>query len=98
MRRVSSYDADARLPKIGTRWAWEIDKAHARELIEVADVFWNGEEWWVRTKTLLPNWSIPPSAGVHLNDLSRFWEAVAPVGGSMHGLTERREPHPKGQR
>lgn len=92
MRRVNSYDTDARLPKIGTRWMWEIDKAHARELIEVIEVFWNGEEWWVLTKTLLPNWSIPPSTGAHLNDLSRFWEAVTPVGGSMHGLIEHREP------
>jgi hypothetical protein len=93
MRRISSYDSDALLPKLGTRWVWEIDSPHARELIEVVEVRWNGEEWWVRTKSLLTDAAHLPSlsgSNEALNDLSRFWEAVTPVGGGTYGLTERR--------
>lgn len=94
-KRISSYDRDALLPKVGTRWVWEIEKPHARELIEVTEVFWNGEEWWVRTRDVLRDVAIMqalPGGGEHPNDLSRFWEAVTPVGGGTHGLTERRTP------
>lgn len=89
MAWIDSYDENAPLPKVGTRWVWEIDKPHARCLIEVTEVKWNGEEWWVRTKALLPD-SFPATAGEPLNDLSRFWEAVTPVGGGMRDMTERR--------
>lgn len=96
MTRISSYDKTAKLPKVGTRWVWEIEKPHARELIEVTEVFWNGEEWWVRTKSLLVDVAVMGremrASNEFLNDLSRFWEAATPVGGGMHGLTERREP------
>jgi hypothetical protein len=94
-KRIDSYDPDALLPKVGTRWVWEIEKPHARELIEVTEVFWNGEEWWVRSKNLLRD-SVQLGSSQNLNetvnDLSRFWEAVTPVGGGHHGLTERRSP------
>lgn len=93
MSRVNSYDPDALLPKVGTRWVWEIDDPGARELIEVTEVNWNGEEWWVKTKSLLVGDTIPRSLGGRsefLNDIGRFWEAVTPVGGGTRGLTERR--------
>lgn len=92
-KRISSYDPDALLPKVGTRWVWEIEKPHARELIEVTEVLWNGEEWWVRSKNLLTDVALMGNTRPEsLNDLSRFWEAVTPVGGGKHGLTERRSP------
>lgn len=87
MRRVSSYDPTARTPAPGSRWVWEIDKPHARALIEVIETWWNGEEWWVHTRTLLPNLTYPlthsPTADDHWNDLSRFCEAVTPVGAAL---------------
>jgi hypothetical protein len=87
---VSSYDENAPLPRLGTRWVWELEKPHARALIEVVAVFWNGEEWWVRTSTLLPldGWD---NSKTLVNDLSRFWEAVTAVGGWQRGhMVERR--------
>jgi hypothetical protein len=92
-KRIDSYDSNAKLPKAGSRWVWEIDKPHARELIEVVETLWNGEEWWVRTCSLLPG-EFPSDTPTNLNDLSRFWEAVTPVGGGTHGLTEHRIPPP----
>lgn len=67
MSYVSSYDANAPTPPVGTRWIWEPNKPHATEEIEIVETIWNGEEWWVRTTG---------KTGIHLNDLSRFWEAV----------------------
>jgi hypothetical protein len=83
-RRVSSYNPNARLPGVGSIWVWELDQPHACQLIKVTEVFWNGEEWWVRTELLhhrpLINSFYPRAADIeHLNDLSRFWEAVTPV-------------------
>ena len=79
-RRVSSYQRNAYVPRIGTRWIWEIDSP-ARALIEVVETKWNGEEWWVRTRTLLPRVERMPGQDeeTNLNDLSRFWEACVPV-------------------
>ena len=81
---VSSYDRDAPVPSVGSRWVWEIDSPRARELIEVTHVKWNGEEWWVETlrlntRSLTDVTDMRPPT-VHWNDLSRFWEAVVPVG------------------
>src|SRR5690349_17720254 len=92
---VSSYEPNARVPKIGSRWVWEIDKPHARELIEVTKVIWDGEEWWVQTKSLLGHGrcglpSLDPADP--LNDLSRFWEAAEPVGNTSAKLSERGNP------
>jgi hypothetical protein len=82
-KRVSSYNPRAPLPGVGSIYVWELDVPHACELIKVVEVFWNGEEWWVRTERLhapLANlWYPPNPAAVQLNDLSRFWEAVTPV-------------------
>lgn len=60
---------------------WEIDKDHARELVEVRVVRFNGEEWWVTTRAL----SDP--GGFGFNDLDRFWEAVTPIGGRIEDLS-----------
>jgi hypothetical protein len=86
-RRVNSYDPNAPLPGVGSIYVWELDEPHACELIKVTEVFWNGEEWWVRTVRLHAPavFGEPPG---HLNDLSRFWEAVTPV-------RETRTPRPK---
>jgi hypothetical protein len=98
-KRIDSYDPNAKLPKAGTHWVWELDKPHACELIKVTEVFWNGEEWWVRTKGLMRDVAHLAHAAFltspeSLNDLSRFWEAVTPVGGGTHGMTETRPPTP----
>jgi hypothetical protein len=71
--RVNSYDPEARRPKVGSVWVWELDLLPARALVLVTEVMWNGEEWWVTTESLLGN------QGPHHNDLSRFWEACVPV-------------------
>lgn len=78
--RVDSYDRNAPTPPPGSRWVWEIDKPHAIEVIEVVETTWNGEEWWVRTKSLLPNMTYPHRTEDAWNDLSRFTEAVTPIG------------------
>lgn len=70
-----------RLPHNGSRWVWEIDKEHARALLEVKEVRFNGERWWVTTYPL----SEPDNLG--LNDLDRFWEAVTPIGGRVEDLS-----------
>lgn len=67
--QFDSYEPRARTPAIGSTWIWELHKPHARERVEVSDVRWNGEEWWVATDN---------SHGRHWNDLSRFWEASLP--------------------
>lgn len=99
MDRVSSYDRDALLPKVGTRWVWEVDSELARELVEVVETLWNGEEWFVRTRTLLPRrnplakFPGEPERTL-LNDVGRFWEACLPVlpklTGRMDQFSERR--------
>jgi hypothetical protein len=77
---TNSSDRDAPLPKVGTRWMWEPDSPSARAFIEVVEVKWNGEEWWVGAKTLLPNPTYPPTGrDVEWNDVGRFWEACRPV-------------------
>lgn len=78
---VNSYDQDAPRPKAGSRWVWEPDKPHARALIEVVESMWNGEEWWVRTRTLLPRTEVMPGTEepTNLNDIGRFFEACVPV-------------------
>ena len=79
---VNSYDRHAPTPKVGTHWVWEIDKPHARQLVEVVEVTWNGEEWWVLTRRLLGGGmaSAFPEKRDAMNDLGRFWKAVTPVG------------------
>jgi hypothetical protein len=86
-RGVSSYDPDALVPEVGSRWIWEAGKPHAQVTIRVTDARWNGEEWWVCSvaEDVPPG---PPRVGTwhgvepgkpYWNDLGRFWEAVSPV-------------------
>lgn len=89
---ISSYAADPPRPAVGSRWVWEPRKEHARENLEVVEVKWNGEEWWVKTRSL-PTQAKPVmgllgpiyvsrqqrAGDEHWNDLSRFWEAVRPL-------------------
>lgn len=80
-----------RLPHNNTRWVWEIEKSLARSLIEIVEVRWNGEEWWVKTRTLptSPDPSDPSNydGKEYSNTLDRFWEAVTPVGGRLEDLS-----------
>ena len=67
---------------MGTRWVWELELSHAREIVEVTGAWWNGEEWWVRTRTLhtrhAPLLSRDPEFAI--NTLGRFFEAATQVG------------------
>jgi hypothetical protein len=92
---VDSYDPLAKTPLVGSCWVWEIDKPHARELVEVTEVKWNGEEWWVRSKGLLrAQVAFGRDGDEPWNDLSRFMQAVTPVGGTTHSLLEQRSAIP----
>jgi len=68
--RISSYDRDAPVPEVRSRWVWEAGRPGARQGVTVTDVMWNGEEWWVQSQG---------SSGRYWNDLGRFWEAVSPA-------------------
>jgi hypothetical protein len=72
---VDSYDRCAPRPKPGTRWIWEPAGGRAWSVIEVVRSWWNGEEWWVETRTLVPD-DYPRGRGIHWNEVGRFWEAV----------------------
>lgn len=77
---ISSYDANAPTPEVGSEWIWEkriwssdLPSIRRSPLMQgvnvrvaVEEVKWNGEEWWVKV-------------GGYWNDLSRFWEAVSPA-------------------
>lgn len=69
---VNTYDPDAPVPAVGSKWLWASDQQPypfgARERdVTVVEVKWNGEEWWVRTTG--------PS-GEHWTDANVFWEGV----------------------
>lgn len=70
---MSSYDRDAKTPEVGSRWTWASDQPNypfgAREDVEVIEVTWNGEEWWVKTRG---------PRGEFFTDLDVFWECVTP--------------------
>ena len=78
-RHVDSYDRDAPTPAARSRWIWEPGKPWARETITVIEVRWNGEEWWVlaQADSRCCGYAVPGEP--YWNDLSRFWEAVAPM-------------------
>jgi hypothetical protein len=82
-RHVNSYDRDAPTPAIRSRWIWEPDKPWAKETITVTDVRWNGEEWWVQSCIDVWRLGYAVPGERYWNDLSRFWEAVAPLPGRM---------------
>lgn len=83
--KAEAYDAEATIPRVGSRWVWEIDLPSARSLVEVIEVLWNGEEWFVRVKALLPD---EPYRDARWVDVGRFWEAVTLVGGKLTGRTD----------
>jgi hypothetical protein len=59
------------LPQVGSQWWWEPEKPHARCLVEVIEVEFNGDEWIV--------WCIEPtqsSADRCWNELPRWVEAT----------------------
>jgi hypothetical protein len=59
------------LPAVGSVWWWEPEKPHARALVQVDEVEFNGEEWVV--------WCSDPndkSAEWYWNELSRWVEAT----------------------
>lgn len=82
---ISSYDADAPTPEVGSQWRWYSGKTQrplgvpdgewkaqkVYEPVVVREVKWNGEEWWVRTEG--------DRFGLRWNDLSVFWEQVKPA-------------------
>jgi hypothetical protein len=59
---------------VGSRWVWEPLKPHAREVVTIIAIKWNGEEWWITTETESADrqraW----------NDLDRFVEACVLLG------------------
>ncbi len=60
-----------RLPRAGDLWWWEPEEPHARRLLAVTDVRWNGEEWWVySTDVVLDDGAVWP------NELDRWHEAT----------------------
>lgn len=74
-----------KVPAIGSVWVWEIDKSWACELLEVVEVEWNGEEWWVTTRRLhdtLANSTYSTNLILReFNTLDRFLEATTHVRG-----------------
>lgn len=86
-----------RLPNPTTRWVWEIDSEYARVMVEVIKVEFNGEEWWVTTRSLPDSGPLyfnsqPLSPKEFQNDLDRFWEAVTPIGGRLEDLSHEISP------
>jgi len=96
---ISSYDRNAARPTVGTLWAWEPETALA--LVKVTSVLWNGEEWFVGTRSVL-DIGLPSTLGRGevWNDLSRFWEACHYVAANpgvpgTRGATRRGVPEPE---
>ncbi len=75
-----AQDVTEQVPAIGTRWVWELGIPTSCEIIEVIAVKWNGEEWWIRTRSLLPNRSFPYPKDKLWNSLDRFKEACQQIG------------------
>lgn len=89
--RVSSYDKHAPTPEVGSRWVW--DAKRSGETVEVTEVKWNGEEWWVRTQLVhqapslsvtsrgwkIANFPAEPIGSEHWNDLGLFYESCKPT-------------------
>lgn len=77
-----SHMLHALTPALGSRWVWEVDEPAARCIIEVTGVKWNGEEWFVKARSLLPNpaFTTPATPDEVWNSLDRFREACQQVG------------------
>lgn len=58
-------------PRVGTQWWWEPEKPHARVLVEVTAVKWNGEAVWIETRNVERD-----DGKRHWNELDRWVEAT----------------------
>jgi hypothetical protein len=85
-----SYDPNAKAPEVGSRWVWEIDAPHAIDVVVVTQTKWNGEEWLVACRSLLPqrHRHVPEVIEEPWNTLSRFREACSPIGGGGESRAE----------
>jgi hypothetical protein len=97
-RRISSYTRNAPRPVAGSLWVWKPESPYV-VLTRVAEVRWNGEEWWVSTVALAEaapriSSSILPARPIW-NDLTVFWESchyVAPQPGPQPYAVRRGPP------
>jgi hypothetical protein len=65
--------------RVGTAWAWEPLKPHARQDVRITATRWNGEEWWIETENLTT--TRYSAAGARCwNELDRFVEATVFLG------------------
>jgi hypothetical protein len=103
--RADTHSPTAARPEPGTLWAWEPHSLTAAALIEVTQLRWNGEEWWVEARVIAGK--AAEFAGVKVgslywNELSRFWEACYRVSKSPgllgHSAGIRRGPLQVGER
>lgn len=67
--RIDSFDPRAPTPEIGSRWSWLRGKPEDT-VVEVVQVRWTGEAWWVKIQDLYDQWAC------YWVDLSRFWDLV----------------------
>jgi hypothetical protein len=58
--------------RVGGVWQWEPLKPDAREDIRITGTHWNGEEWWIATRSL-------KTGKAHRVELDRFIEAAVLV-------------------
>jgi excisionase family DNA binding protein len=59
------------LARPGEVWHWQPALPHASELVTVLRCWWNGEEWWVKTRS--------GDGQEHLNELSNFLRSAVVV-------------------
>lgn len=75
----NSYIPDRPPIEQGDVYTWEANSAHARCVVQVIEVFYNGEEWWVLTETLEPTVAGDDLEGQQCwNDAGRFLQAATP--------------------
>jgi hypothetical protein len=84
------------VPKDDTCWVWCLNGPRTRALIQVVKCEFNGEDWWVTTRTMpeapasmLAELTEPVE---NLNDIDHFWSMVTPVGDTLNNLSEIRSP------
>ena len=61
------------VPAVGSVWCWEPLKPWAVEVVQVMDVRWNGDEWWITSRSVTSGEEYP-------NSLSRWVEATVLLG------------------
>lgn len=57
------------LPSLGSYWVWEPEKTHARELLEVFNIRWTGENFWIEARGIV-------SLKTHAIPFDRWTEAT----------------------